>query len=129
MFWILPTTRVANDPKLRDRILTPRSLPPKGWQAIGFARAQEKEKLLTPSPLKIRTIRGKKEVRIANITPGVRRGPQDFAPDRSAIATSAPISVAGKSCPTTASAMVSDRANGSSGAIVLPTVVRVAKLK
>jgi hypothetical protein len=54
---------------------------------------------------------------------------QDFVPGRIAIATSAATSVAGKSWPTTASAMVRERAKGSTGAMVLPTVVSVAKLK
>jgi len=46
-----------------------------------------------------------------------------------AMATRAPIRVAGKSWPTMASAIVSERANGCSGVILLPTVVSVPKLK
>src|SRR5277367_4619868 len=46
------------------------------------------------------------------------------------MATSAPIRIAGKSCPTTASAIASDRAKGFSGSTSpKPTVVSVVKLK
>src|SRR5208282_5019072 len=53
----------------------------------------------------------------------------DLGCDCMAMATRAPIRMAGKSWPQTASAMVSARAKGSAGAISLPTVVRVQKLK
>ena len=53
----------------------------------------------------------------------------EFARGCMAIATSAPIRIAGKSCPTIASAVVIERANGSIGAMSLPIVVSVAKPK
>jgi hypothetical protein len=57
------------------------------------------------------------------------RPAHEFARGCIAIATSAPIKIAGKSCPTIASAVVIERANGSIGVISLPIVVSVAKLK
>jgi hypothetical protein len=54
---------------------------------------------------------------------------QEFGRGCMAIATSAPIRMAGKSRPTIASAVVSERANGDTGVMSLPMVVSVAKLK
>src|SRR5271168_2137345 len=53
----------------------------------------------------------------------------DFERDCMAIATSAPMNMAGNSWPTIASAIASDRAYGFNTLISLPTVVSVPKLK
>ena len=53
---------------------------------------------------------------------------QDFGRDCMAMATKAPIKIAGKSRPTEDSAMVSERAIGLTGLMSLPKVVIVAKL-
>jgi hypothetical protein len=54
---------------------------------------------------------------------------QELGRDCMAMATRAPIRIAGKSWPTMASAVVSERANGETGMMSLPMVVSVAKLK
>jgi hypothetical protein len=53
----------------------------------------------------------------------------DFARDCIAMATNAPMNMAGNSWPTIASAIVNDRAYGFNTLISLPTVVSVPKLK
>ncbi len=53
---------------------------------------------------------------------------QDFGRDCMAMATKAPIKIAGKSRPTEDSAIVSERAIGLTGLMSLPRVVSVVKL-